>query len=111
MLPDFASPMGNTDVVVTLPDLSFPLAQCTGLEIGEHFGVVARPSVLDACFESEDILDELHDLVETSLMGSSDVFMSKNLLALVVIMFFLTPLIIPMFHLLVHYLVSSPRLS
>ena len=46
--------------------------------MGKHFGRFARFSVADACFESEDILDEVHDLVEILLEGSRDVFMHKE---------------------------------
>jgi len=49
-----------------------------GLEVGKPFGVVARCSALDACFKSEDILDEVSDLVETTLEGSRDVFMHEE---------------------------------
>ena len=45
-----------------------------GLEVGEPFGVVARPSVVDAYFESEDTFDKVHDLVETPLRRLRDVF-------------------------------------
>jgi len=44
-----------------------------GLEAGEPFGVVARSSVIDTSFESEDTFDKVHDLVETPLEGSHDV--------------------------------------
>ena len=57
--------MDNTDVVVTLHDSSFPLAQYTGLKVGEPFGVVAR--FIDSCFNSKDTLDKVYDLVETPL--------------------------------------------
>jgi len=42
------------------------------------FGVIAKSSVVDACFESEDIFDEVHDLVETPLELSHDVFMHEE---------------------------------
>ena len=38
--PDLASPKDNTDVVMTLPNSSFPLAQCMGLEVSERFGLL-----------------------------------------------------------------------
>jgi len=34
----FASPRNNADVVLSLPDSSFLLAECTGLEAGKPFG-------------------------------------------------------------------------
>jgi len=37
-----------------------------------------RFDVADACFRSEDILDEVYDLAETTLEGSCDVFMYKE---------------------------------
>ena len=46
--------------------------------MGEPFGVVARFSVVDACFESEDTLDVVHNLVNTPLEGSPDVFMHEE---------------------------------
>ena len=61
--------MDNTDVVLTLSNLSFLLAQCTELKAGEPFEVIARFSIIDACFELEDTLDNVHDLVETPLEG------------------------------------------
>ena len=67
MQPDFVSSWDNTDVVLTLPDLSFPLAQCIGLKAGESFEGVARFSVVDACFGSEDNFDEVYDIVKTPL--------------------------------------------
>jgi len=76
--PDFVSPLDNTDVVLTLHDSSFPLAQCMGLEEGDSFGGDARSSVVDACFESDDIFDEVHDLAETPLEGSCDVFVCEE---------------------------------
>jgi len=75
--PDFASPWDNTDVVLTIHDSSFPLAQCTGFEASELFGFEARFNVTDACFESEDTLEKVHDLDKTSLEGSRDVLVRE----------------------------------
>jgi len=36
--PDIASPRDNIGVVLTLLDLSFPLAKCTGFKKGDFFG-------------------------------------------------------------------------
>jgi len=76
--PYLTSPWDNTDVVLSLHDSSFPLAQCMELEMGKPYRIVARFDVGDACFKSEDILDEVHDLDETPLEGSRDVFMHKD---------------------------------
>jgi len=76
--PHFASLRDNTDVVLTLPDSSFPLPQCMRLEMGEPFGVVASFSVVGACFESEDTLDKVHDLAKTPLEASCDVYVHKD---------------------------------
>jgi len=76
--PDFASSTDSIDIILTLPNSSFPLPQCTRLEIGKPFGVVSRFSIVDTCFESEDILDEVHALAATPLEGSSDVFMCED---------------------------------
>jgi len=77
--PDFVSPWDKTEVVLTLHDSSFPLAQCTGLADADPFGVVARSSAVDACFESDDTFDKVHDLVKTPLEGSRNVFVYKNI--------------------------------
>jgi len=98
--PDFVSSWDNADVVLTLLDSTFPLAQCTGLDVGDSFVVDARFSVLNACCESENILDEMHDLNKTPLDESRDVLVHEE-----VSMIGFSPilLIIPMFHLFVHY--------
>ena len=44
----------------------------------EPFGRVARFDIVDACFKSEDILDEVLVINETPLEGSCDVFMHKE---------------------------------
>jgi len=61
--------MDNTNVVLTLPESSFTLARCTGLRLDEPFRSVSRFSVLNTCFELENTLDEVYDLVGTSLEG------------------------------------------
>ena len=63
---------------MTFHDSSFSLAQCIRLKVGEPLGFVAGFDVADACFKSEDILDEVHDLVEMPLVGSRDVFMHEE---------------------------------
>jgi len=65
-----------------LPDSSFPLAQCTGLEVGEPFGEVAGFCVTHASFKPEDILAEVHDLDKTPLEGSHEVFMYEEFTSL-----------------------------
>jgi len=70
--------MDNTDVVLTLPDSSFPLAQRTGLEEGDLIGFDARFDFIDACFESEDIFHKVHDLGETPLEGPCDVLIHEE---------------------------------
>ena len=65
----FASFACNTDVILMLLYSSFPLRQCTRLDVGEPFRGVVKFSVVNACFEPEDTLDEVHDLVETSFEG------------------------------------------
>ena len=54
------------------PDLSFPLAQCLGLEVGDPFGFT-KFDVGVACCELEDVFDVVHNLVETPLEVSCDV--------------------------------------
>jgi len=71
--------MDNTDVVLSLHNSSFTFTQCTGLEAGEPFGFDARFDVSYACFKSEDILDEVHDLDKTLLEGSPNEFIRKDL--------------------------------
>jgi len=46
--------------------------------MSEAFGFIDRFTVVDACFESEDNLDEVHDLDETPLEGSCDVFIHEE---------------------------------
>jgi len=46
--------------------------------VGEPFGLVARFDVADACFKSEDTLDEVHDLDKTPLEGSCDVLVHEE---------------------------------
>jgi len=91
--------MNNTDVILSLYNSSFPLAQCMGLEAGEPFGF----DVFDACFKSEDILDEVYYLDKTLLEGSHDVFVHKDLPSRGCNNALPNPLIIPMFHVFVHY--------
>jgi len=45
---------------------------------GDPFGFDARLDFANACFESEDIFDKVHDLAETHLEGSCDVFMHEE---------------------------------
>ena len=72
--PNIASPRSNTNVVLTLPDSSFPFGKCMGLKAGEPFRGVSRFSVIDVCLESVDSLDVVHNLVETPLGGLYIVF-------------------------------------
>ena len=67
---DFASPRANTDVVLTLPDSSFPLAQCTGFEVDEPFQYVTRLSRASACLDSKGTFDRVHDLARTPSEGA-----------------------------------------
>jgi len=76
--PDFASLRDNPDVVLTLPDSSFPLADYMGLEVGEPFGLVTKFSAMNACFELEDTLNQVHNLIKTPFEGSCDVFVHEN---------------------------------
>ena len=46
--------------------------------MGETFGVFARFGIFDECFELKYILNEVHDLVETHLEGSHDVFVHED---------------------------------
>jgi len=70
--------MDNTDVILILPGSSLPLAQWTGLEVGEPFGVIAGLKVIDVCFDSKDTVDEVYDLVKIPLEGFCDLFMHEN---------------------------------
>ena len=49
-----------------------------GLEMGEAFGFIAMFDVANACFKLEETLEEVYDLVETSLDGLYDVFMTEE---------------------------------
>jgi len=70
--------MDNTYLPLNLHDSSIPLAQCMGLKLREPFGFFAGFDVAYACSELDDILDEVHDLDETPLEGSRDVFMYEE---------------------------------
>jgi len=48
------------------------------LKAGGPFGLVARFIVVNACFESEDTLEEVHDLAKTPLKGSRDIFVCED---------------------------------
>ena len=48
------------------------------LGAGGPFRFVARFDVIVACFESEDTLEGVYDLVETLFNGSCDVFVHKD---------------------------------
>jgi len=74
--------MDNTNVVLILHDSFFSLAQCMGFEACKPFGFESRFDVADACFKSEDILDEVHDLDNTPLEGPRGVFMHKEFTSL-----------------------------
>ena len=50
--------------------------------MGQPYGFVARCSVLDACFESEDIFDKVYDLVEIPLEESRGVLVHEESLSL-----------------------------
>jgi len=52
------------------------------LEVGRPFGGIARFSVVDACFKSEDVFDKVQDVLETLLEGSRGVFMHEEPLCL-----------------------------
>ena len=79
---NFASPMDNTNVVLSLHDSSFPLAQCTRLKASEPFRFVTKFVVDQTCCELEDTFDTMHDLVEIPFEGSCDVFMHEESLSL-----------------------------
>jgi len=51
----------------TAPDSSLPFAQCTGLKVGEPFGLVATFSMNNACCGLETTFEEVHHIVETPL--------------------------------------------
>ena len=58
---------------------------------------------MNECFELEDALNEMRDLVETRSEGSRDVFVHRSFLSLLVILFSLIPVIIPMSPLCLYY--------
>jgi len=59
-------------------DSSLPLAQCTGLEVGEPFGLVARFGMNNACCWLETPFDKLHHLGDTPLEGCHDMFVYEG---------------------------------
>jgi len=56
------------------PDSSLPLAQCTGLEVGEPFRLVARLGMNNAYCGLETPFEEVHHLVKTPLERCRDMF-------------------------------------
>jgi len=65
--------------------------------VDEPFGFDAGFDIFNACFKSEDILDEVHDLDKAPLEGSRDVFMHKNFPSLdLIILFHPIPLMFPL---------------
>jgi len=69
--------MDNTDLVLTLPDSPFPLAQCTGLKVGKLFSF-ARFDEVNACLEWGDTFDRVHNLIETPFEVSCDVYVHED---------------------------------
>jgi len=69
-------------VYYALSDLSLPLTQCTGLEMGEAFGLVARFGMNNACCGLETPFDEVHHLVDTLLEGCHHMFVHEGSLSL-----------------------------
>ena len=49
-----------------------------GVRGGEPFGYAARLSGVNACEESKDIFDEMHNLVDTPLDGCCDMFVNEG---------------------------------
>ena len=94
--------MNSIDVVITLPDSFFPLAQCTGLEVGEPFGFMAKFDVGDSYCASEETLDMVHNLVNTPLEGCRYECINEESSRLCFNYAFPNSLIIPMFSLRVH---------
>ena len=92
------------------PNSSFPLAKCTGFEVDEPFGLVAKFDVDAAYCELEDTYDVVHNLVETPLAGVMICMCIRGLLALVLIMCPLISLIIQVFPLCVHNLHLPPSI-
>jgi len=60
------------------PDSSLPLAQCTGLKVGEPFGLVAKFGMNNACCGLKTPFVELHHLVDTPLEGCRDMFVHEG---------------------------------
>ena len=60
------------------PDSSLPLAQCTGLKVGEPFGLVARFGMNNACYGLETPFEEARNLVDTPLEGCRDMFVHEG---------------------------------
>jgi len=59
-------------------DLSLPLTQSMGLEVGEPFGFSASFGMNNALCGMEDTFDMEHNLVDTPLEGCRDVFMHEG---------------------------------
>jgi len=92
----FDSPGDTTDVILTLLDSSFLFAQCTGLDVGESFGLVIGFDVVDTCCESKDTFYVVHNLAMTLSEVSCDAYL-HHLLNLIMTIFSPIQLIIPIF--------------
>ena len=78
--------------------------------MGEPFGVVARSSVVNACFDLEDTLDVMHNLVSSLLEGCRYECVREEPSSVCFNYAFPIPLIIPMFPLHVHNPLFSPTI-
>ena len=92
------------------PNSSFPLAQCTGLEVGGPFGLIAKFDVGDSYCALEETLDVVHNLLNTPLGGVVMIVCMRSLLAFILIMLSPIPLIIPMFPLRVRNSLFPPSI-
>jgi len=64
------------------PESSLPLVQCTGLEVGECFTLVARFGMNNACCGLEDTFNMEQNLVDTPLEECRDAFVHEESLNL-----------------------------
>jgi len=59
-------------------DSSLLLTQCTGLEVGESFGLGVSFNMDNALCGLGDTIEEVHNLVDTPLEGYRDLFVRKG---------------------------------
>ena len=70
--------MDNDDIILTLPNLFFPLAQCAELQVGQPFGVIARFNFSCMFLSRKGAFDMVQIRAMTTLEGLCNVFVHEE---------------------------------